>query len=66
MCAIALGDKSWEGLVWASCSILLSIILQIIGMNLGIATLTTPFVVSVWMIMGIQKLVSVKIEKIHK
>lgn len=66
LCAIALGDKSWEGLVWASCSILLSVILQIIGMNLGIATLTAPFVVSVWMIMGIQKLVSVKIEKIHK
>lgn len=66
LCAIALGDKSWEGLVWASCSILLSVILQIIGMNLEIATLTAPFVVSVWMIMGIQKLVSVKIEKIHK
>lgn len=66
LCAIALEDKSWEGLVWASCSILLSVILQIIGMNLGIATLTAPFVVSVWMIMGIQKLVSVKIEKIHK
>lgn len=63
LCAIALGDKSWEGLVWASCSVLLSVILQIIGMNLGITTLTAPFVVSVWMIMGIQKLVSVKIEK---
>lgn len=66
LCAIALGDKSWEGLVWASCSILLSVILQIIGRNLGITTLTAPFVVSVWIIMGIQKLVSVKIEKIHK
>ena len=57
LCAIALGDKSWEGLVWASCSILLSVILQIIGRNLGITTLTAPFVVSVWIIMGIQKLV---------
>lgn len=57
LCAIALGDKSWEGLVWASCSVLLSVILQIIGMNLGITTLTAPFVVSVWIIMGIQKLV---------
>lgn len=63
LCAIALGDKSWEGLVWASCSVLLSVILQIIGMNLGITTLTAPFVVSVWIIMGIQKLVSVRIEK---
>ena len=63
LCAIALGDKSWEGLVWASCSILLSVVLQIIGMNLGITTLTAPFVVSVWMIMGIQKLVIPRTEK---
>ena len=63
LCAIALGDKSWEGLVWASCSVLLSVILQIIGMNLGITTLTAPFVVSVWIIMGIQKLVSVRTVK---
>lgn len=63
LCAIALGDKSWEGLVWASCSVLLSVILQIIGMNLGITTLTAPFVVSVWVIMGIQKLVSLRTVK---
>lgn len=63
LCAIALGDKSWEGLVWASCSVLLSVILQIIGMNLGITTLTAPFVVSVWIIMGIQKLVSLRTVK---
>ena len=31
--------------------------------ELGITTLTAPFVVSVWIIMGIQKLVSVRIEK---
>ena len=63
LCAIALGDKGWESLVWASCSVLLSVILQIIGMNLGITTLTAPFVVSVWIIMGIQKLVSLRTEK---
>lgn len=63
LCAIALGDKSWEGLVWASCSVLLSVVLQIIGMNLGITTLTAPFVVSVWIIMGIQKLVSLRTVK---
>ena len=63
LCAIALGDKSWEGLVWASCSVLLSVILQIIGMNLGITTLTAPFVVSVWLIMGMQKLVILRTEK---
>ncbi len=63
LCAIALGDKSWEGLVWASCSVLLSVVLQIIGMSLGITTLTAPFVVSVWMIMGIQKLAIPRTEK---
>ena len=63
LCAIALGDRTLKSLVWASCSVLLSVILQIIGMNLGITTLNAPFVVSVWIIMGIQKLVSVRIEK---
>ena len=63
LCASALGDRTLKSLVWASCSVLLSVILQIIGMNLGITTLTAPFVVSVWIIMGIQKLVSVRIEK---
>lgn len=55
LCAIALGDRTLKSLVWASCSVLLSVILQIAGMNLGITTLTAPFVVSVWIIMGIQK-----------
>ena len=63
LCAIALGDRTLKGLVWASCSVLLSVILQIIGMNLGITTLTAPFVVSVWIIMGIQKLVILRTEK---
>lgn len=57
LCAIALGDRALKSLVWTSCSVLLSTLLQIIGMNLEITTLTTPFVVSVWVIMGIQKLV---------
>ena len=58
LCAIALGDRTLKSLVWASCSVLLSVVLQIIGMTLEITTLTAPFVVSVWVIMGIQKLVS--------
>lgn len=57
LCAIALGDRALKSLVWASCLVLLSTLLQIIGMNLEITTLTAPFVVSVWVIMGIQKLV---------
>lgn len=63
LCAIALGDRTLKSLVWDSCSVLLSTLLQIIGMNLEITTLTAPFVLSVWIIMGIQKLVSVRIEK---
>ena len=63
LCAIALGDRTLKSLVWDSCSVLLSTLLQIIGMNLEITTLTAPFVVSVWIIIGIQKLVSVRIEK---
>ncbi len=63
LCAIALGDKTLKSLVWASCSVLLSVVLQIIGMDLGITTLTAPFVVSVWVIMGIQHLVLPGTEK---
>lgn len=57
LCAIALGDKSWKGFIWASCSVLLSVIFQIVGMNLGVITLTTPFVLSVWLVMGMQKII---------
>lgn len=57
LCAIALGDRSWKGFVLASCAVLLSVVLQIMGINVGIVTLTAPFVVSVWIIMGIQKFI---------
>ena len=56
LCAIGLGDKTWKGCVWASCAVLLSVILQILGIYLGIITLTAPFVLSVWLVMGIQKI----------
>jgi urea transporter len=48
LCSIALGNKNLKSLVWTSCSVLLSVVLQVIGMNLGITTLTAPFVISVW------------------
>lgn len=63
LCAIALGDRTLKSLVWDSCSVLLSTLLQIIGMNLEITTLTAPFVVSVWIIMGIRKLTSLRTVK---
>lgn len=56
LCAIALGGKSWMSCIWAVCSVLLSVVLQIVGMSWGIITLTAPFVLSVWLTMGIKKL----------
>lgn len=56
LCAIALGDKTWKGATYAILSILLSVVLQLMGMKLGITTLTSPFVFSVWIILVLQKL----------
>ena len=50
LCAIAIGEKSWISLVWAICSVLLSVVLQILGTTWGITTLTAPFVLSVWIV----------------
>lgn len=55
LCAIALGDDTFRGLLWASCGVLLAVILQIVGMKEGFVTLTAPFVLSVWLVMGVQK-----------
>ena len=51
LCALALGGKSWMSCIWAACSVLLSVVLQIVGMNWGIITLTAPFFLSVWLTM---------------
>ena len=56
LCAIALGDKTWSGGVYAVFSVLLSVFLQLLGMNVGITTLTAPFVLSVWITIGIRYL----------
>ena len=56
LCAIALGDKTWKGGVWAVMAVLLSVLLQIGGMEWGITTLTAPFVVAVWIVAGLQRL----------
>lgn len=44
LCAIALGDKTWSRGVYAVFSVLLSVFLQLLGMDVGITTLTAPFV----------------------
>lgn len=46
--AMALGDRTWKGLREAVCAVILSVALQLLGMNAGIPTLTAPFVLSVW------------------
>ena len=48
LCAIAVGNNSIKGVVWATFAIILSIGLQIGGMHLGLPTLTAPFVLTVW------------------
>ena len=55
LCAIALGDRSWAGAAWATLSVVISVLLQVWGMSLGMTTLTTPFVVSVWIVLGMQR-----------
>jgi len=48
LCAIAIGDKTQKRFIKALFSIILSIILQTIGIKIGMITLTAPFVCSVW------------------
>lgn len=50
LCAIALGDKTWKSGLYAGISVWLSVGIQLLGMNIGITTLTAPFVLSVWII----------------
>lgn len=59
LCTIALGGKEWKSCMWAVVSVLLSVVLQIAGINWGIITLTAPFVLSVWLTMGVQKMIKV-------
>lgn len=51
LCAIALGSSyAWRGMVRTVLSVLLSIVLQWAGMQMGMVTLTAPFVLSVWIV----------------
>ena len=60
LCSIALGNRTFKSTVWATLSILLSTGIQIMGIYAGITTLTAPFVVAVWITMGLQYLSSKK------
>ena len=50
LCAIVVGSKSLQSGLWAVLSVLISILLQWIGMQWNIITLTAPFVLSVWVV----------------
>lgn len=50
--AMALGAKSIQGFIKIALGVLLSILLQYIGINLGLSTLTAPFVFATWIVIG--------------
>lgn len=54
LCAIALDGPSRRDAVWAAASVVLSTALQWAGMCLGLITLTAPFVLSTWAVLGVK------------
>lgn len=58
LCAIALAGAGGRDFAWASLSVLLSVVLQKLGMSAGIVTLTAPFVVSVWLVTALRAFLS--------
>lgn len=51
LCAIALTGKSWKDLLWVSVAIVLSTLLKIWLTQMGIITLTAPFVLATWTVL---------------
>lgn len=56
LCAMALENTTWKSAGWATCSVILSVVFQFIGMNAGIPTLTAPFVLSVWLVLSLKQM----------
>ena len=55
LCGIAFSNKKWSSLILATASIVISIFLIYGMMNLGIITLTAPFVLSAWLVLLLEK-----------
>lgn len=55
LCAMAVGDRTWRGGLWAALSAVLSVIIQNAGMRHGFPTLTAPFVLSVWIVVLLRR-----------
>jgi len=60
LCGIAFSNKKWSALILATTSIVISIFLIYGMVNLGIITLTSPFVLSTWLVLLLEKRFRVK------
>ncbi|WP_312820710.1 urea transporter [Kaistella carnis] len=56
LCAIALGGTRKKDLVWITFAIILSTLVQIGLGKTGIITLTAPFVLTTWIVLGLKEL----------
>ena len=61
LCGIAFSNKKWSSLILAIASIVISIFLIYGMMNLGIITLTSPFVLSTWLVLLLAKEIQVNL-----
>jgi urea transporter len=55
LCGIALEGKGYKNFIFATLGILLSVLLNLWMGNIGIITLTAPFVISTWIILIVKK-----------
>jgi urea transporter len=55
LCGISFSNKKWSALILAAASIVISIFLIYGMMGLGIITLTSPFVLSAWLVLLLEK-----------
>jgi len=55
LCGIAFSDKKWNYVILAAASSVVSVFITYGIMNLGIITLTAPFVISTWIILLLKK-----------
>lgn len=56
LCAMAVDAKGCRDFLWVVVSVILSLVLQVLGMKCGCITLTAPFVIAVWMTMMLQRI----------
>ncbi|CAG1771731.1 partial Urea transporter, partial [uncultured bacterium] len=57
LCGIAFSNKNWNSVILATVSGVVSVFITYGIMNLGIITLTAPFVLSTWLILLLNKII---------